>query len=111
MPNEDYAGCDSRSCTDVLAEQEVPLLVVHGMLDTTVAPAESGTLFMEATGPKAAAWLEGCDHQLRARFDEVVALLLDFIPAALADDGGPAKPVDQPSRSVRRLVEDDDSDS
>ena len=53
--------------------------MVHGLADVTVDPRASAAIFESAPGPKAALWLRGADHHMRARFDELVAAVL---PAA-----------------------------
>ena len=57
--------------------------MVHGLQDVTVDPRASAAIFELARGPKAAVWLRGADHHMRARFDEVVATLLAWVPALI----------------------------
>eukprot|EP00965_Chrysotila_dentata_P180337 5953813-Pleurochrysis_carterae.AAC.3 len=64
-----YSGLDSVSCVVALARHNVPLLMVHGLADVTVDPSSSASIFAGAPGPKAAVWMHGADHQMRARFD------------------------------------------
>ena len=109
----DYHGLDSESCVDALARAGTPLAMIHGLADVTVDPTASQTIFARAPGPKAALWLEGADHQARTRFDDIVATLLNWLPALVArplphlsaaPDGaalGSAPPLPQPESLPR----------
>lgn len=77
---KNYGGCDSATCTRALAEASIPLMMVAGLADTTVDPSSSSAIFEMAAPPKAAVWFQGADHHMRSRFDEVVALLAQWIP-------------------------------
>jgi pimeloyl-ACP methyl ester carboxylesterase len=82
----DYRGLDSESCVSALACRDVPLLLVHGLADDDVDPRASQAIYDVASGPKGLVWLEGCGHQFRHRFDELLQRLLDWIPALVCGE-------------------------
>ena len=80
----DYGGLDSEACVDAYAAVGLPLLMAHGLADTTVDPRASQAIFGRAPGPKGAVWLTGTDHQMESRYDDLLGLLLEWVPALLA---------------------------
>jgi len=90
--HEGYQGCDSQGCVEAFEGAGLPLCMVHGLQDVTVDPMASAAIFELARGPKAAVWIRGGDHHMRSRLDEVVAILVDWVPALLracSDDQAP----------------------
>jgi uncharacterized protein len=47
---------------DALRKIHVPVLLIHGKLDHTVAPGESAKMYASANEPKTLVWLEHCGH-------------------------------------------------
>jgi fermentation-respiration switch protein FrsA (DUF1100 family) len=45
-----------------LSKIHVPILLIHGKLDHTVAPGESAKMYATANEPKTLVWLEHCGH-------------------------------------------------
>ena len=80
----DYGGLDSEACVDAYAAAGLPLLMAHGLADTTVDPRASQAIYGRAAGPKGAVWLSGTDHQMESRSDDLLGLLLEWVPALLA---------------------------
>ena len=78
-----YGQLDSEGCVSAFASAGLPLMMIHGLADVTVDPTASQAIFERARGPKAAAWLRGADHHMRARFDDVLSLLQEWIPQLL----------------------------
>ena len=68
-----YGQLDSEGCVSAFASAGLPLMMIHGLADVTVDPTASQAIFERARGPKAAAWLRGADHHMRARFDDVLS--------------------------------------
>ncbi|KAL1519110.1 hypothetical protein AB1Y20_003375 [Prymnesium parvum] len=77
---KEYAGCDSESCVQSLARASVPLLLTHGLADTTVDPEASRAIFNAATGPKGILWLKGADHHYRTRSAVLLDSLSQWVP-------------------------------
>ena len=47
---------------EALSKIHIPVLLIHGKLDHTVAPGESAKMFARANEPKTLIWLENCGH-------------------------------------------------
>ena len=47
---------------EALSKIHVPVLLIHGKLDHTVAPGESAKMFVSANEPKTLIWLDHCGH-------------------------------------------------
>jgi pimeloyl-ACP methyl ester carboxylesterase len=82
----DYGGTDSAACTRAFAAAQLPLLMVHGLADVTVDPKASAAIFDCATGPKVAVWLRGADHHMRSRFDELIAILSNWMSGLVNEE-------------------------
>lgn len=90
----DYRECDTLGCLRSLATVRTPIMLIHGT-DDAVSDAEATSLiFAGAKGPKAAVVLQQCDHIMMGRFDQVLVLLLSWVPNMLkrydvvGDSGG-----------------------
>ena len=97
----DYGGADSEACVDAYAAAGLPLLMVHGQADVTVDPRASAAIFERAAGPKAAVWLADADHQMASRFDELLGVLIEWVPALFA----PPPPPEAPPEGLAEGVE------
>ena len=80
-PRHNYGGCDTLSCLEAMASVRLPLLLMHGLEDKAIEPESTALCFEAATGPRSAVFVQHADHDLGARFDDVLTRLLDWVPA------------------------------
>ena len=73
----------SHGAEDVVLLAPRPLLLVHGDRDGVIPLATAHTIYDWAFEPKRLEVFPGADHGLRECRDEVLALLLDWIPGAV----------------------------
>ena len=75
-----YGGCDTLSCLQAIGTARVPLLLLHGLRDVTIEPESTALVFEASKGPTAAVLVQHADHMMRERFDDVLSLLLNWLP-------------------------------
>ena len=75
-----YGGCDTLSCLGAMGTAQLPLLLLHGLSDTIIEPESTVLAFNASSGPTAATLIQHADHTLKARFDDVLTLLLGWLP-------------------------------
>ena len=83
----DYGTCDTLGCLRSLASVRAPIMLIHGHEDKTSEVQSTSLIFASARGPKAAVILQNCDHGMASRFDDVLTLLLFWVPGLLARYG------------------------
>ena len=71
-----FGESDTVAATRALAARSVPLLLMHGLDDATIDPHSTSLIFESAGAPKAAVYVRGADHLMRARFKDVLQTLL-----------------------------------
>jgi len=77
-----------------------PLLMVHGMEDSTVPPRSTQSIFDEAKEPKEVKWYEGASHGLTECKDQLHDLLKGWLIKNLRD--GAAAPPQPPKPTLLR---------
>lgn len=75
-----YGGCDTMSCLSTFGRFGMPLMLMHGLEDTTVEAEATALIYESARGPKACCLLRGCDHTMATRFDDALSVLLMWVP-------------------------------
>ena len=61
----------------------IPLLLMHGLSDVTIDAESSAIIYESARGPRSAVFLLDADHSLSSRFEDVLAILLGWVPGLL----------------------------
>ena len=82
-----YHGCDTLSCLEALAQAKLPLMLMHGLVDSTVEPEAAAAMYEAARGPKGACLIRDADHAMTQRFDAVLAKLREWLPGLLRRQG------------------------
>jgi len=74
-------GRPEKARTEHLADLKVPVLFVSGTRDAFGTPAELESATAAIPGPVSHAWIDGGDHGLRRKDDQVVAAVKEWIEA------------------------------
>ena len=82
-PQMHYGGVDTVSCVDALSQAQLPLMLMHGLLDMTNDPEASALTYEASRGPKTAVFVNDADHNMLRRYDDVLSLLLGWVPGLL----------------------------